>query len=96
MNDWVDVNCFFTMGKSLLAGKVPYVDLYEQKGPVLYFVYALIALFSPNSYFGVYLLEVLTYGLFLYFSGLIARLYLDDTLKVWFIVAIEGAIITVT
>ena len=33
MNDWVDVNCFFTMGKSLLAGKVPYVDLYEQKGP---------------------------------------------------------------
>lgn len=96
MNDWVDVNCFFTMGKSLLAGKVPYVDLYEQKGPVLYFVYALIALFSPNSYFGVYLLEVLTYGLFLYFSGLIAQLYLGDTLKVYFLVAIEGAIITVT
>lgn len=96
MNDWVDVNCFFTMGKSLLAGQVPYVDLYEQKGPVLYFIYAIIALFSPNSYFGVYLLEVITYGLFLYFSGLIARLYLGDSLKVWFIAAIEGAIITVT
>ena len=96
MNDWVDVNCFFTMGKSLLAGKVPYVDLYEQKGPVLYFVYALIALFSPNSYFGVYLMEVVTYGLFLYFSGLIAQLYLGNTLKVYFMVVIEGAIITVT
>ena len=29
MNDWVDVNCFYTMGKSLLAGLVPYRDLYE-------------------------------------------------------------------
>ena len=96
MNDWVDVNCFYTMGSSLLAGKVPYVDLYEQKGPVLYFIYALIALLSPNSFFGVYVMEVITYGLFLYFSGLIAALYLGRDWKMWFIVAIEGAIILVT
>jgi hypothetical protein len=96
MNDWVDVNCFFTMGKSLLHGKIPYVDLYEQKGPVLYFVYALIALVSPHSFFGVYLLEVLTYGLFLYFSGLIARLYLEDSLLVWIIVAVLGGLIPIT
>lgn len=96
MNDWVDVNCFFTMGKSLLEGLVPYRDLYEQKGPVLYFVYAIIALFSPGSYFGVYLLEVLTYGLFLYYSGKIAGLYLEESALVWILTAILGALIPVT
>ena len=29
MNDWVDVNCFFTVGRGILRGLVPYRDLYE-------------------------------------------------------------------
>lgn len=96
MNDWVDVNCFFTMGKSMLDGLVPYVDLYEQKGPVLYFIYAILALISRDSFFAVYLLEVITYGLFLYFSGKIARLYLGEGILSWFLVAIEGGLILIT
>ena len=96
MNDWVDVNCFYTMGKSLLAGKVPYLDLYEQKGPVLYFIYALIALVSPGSYFGVYLLEVVTYGLFLYYGGKILQLYMGETLLAWGLMIIAGGFICVT
>ena len=35
MNDWVDVHCFFTMGRGILDGQVPYMDQYEKKGPVL-------------------------------------------------------------
>ncbi len=96
MNDWVDVNCFYTMGKSLLAGKVPYVDLYEQKGPVLYFVYALIALVSPGSYFGVYVLEVVTFGLFFYYGGRILQLYLGQTLLAWGLTFVAGAFVCVT
>ena len=38
MNDWVDVNCFFTVGRGITHGLVPYRDLYDQKGPLLYFV----------------------------------------------------------
>ena len=30
-NDWGDINCFFTVGKSMMQGLVPYRDLYEQK-----------------------------------------------------------------
>lgn len=96
MNDWVDVNCFYTMGDSLLHGLVPYRDLYEQKGPVLYFVYAVIALLSPDSFLGVWLLEVLTYGLFLYFSGKILALYLGDGMLVWILTAVLGGLIPVT
>lgn len=93
LNDWVDVNCFFTMGRSLLDGMVPYRDLYEQKGPVLYFIFAMISLFSRESYLGVYLLEVVTYGLFLFFSGLIAQLYLGKTRIVYLLTAIIAALL---
>ena len=37
-NDWDDANTIFTVGKSILRGKVPYRDLYEQKGPLLLFL----------------------------------------------------------
>ena len=75
MNNWVDVNCFFTMGRGILGGKVPYRDLYEQKGPVLYFFYALAALVSETSYIGVFILEVISFALFLFFAGKLAELY---------------------
>ena len=32
LNDWVDVHCYFTVGRGILHGMVPYRDLYEQKG----------------------------------------------------------------
>ena len=83
MNDWVDVHCFLTMGKSLINGLVPYADLYEQKGPVLYFLYALVSLISDKSFWGVYLLEILSFGLFLLFSGKIVRLYTQSDLFAW-------------
>lgn len=91
LNDWVDVNCFFTVGRGILDGLVPYRDLYEQKGPVLYFVYAIISLFSKDSFVGVYLLEVVTFGLFLYYSGKLAQLYVGASKVVYFLVAVLAA-----
>ena len=96
MNDWVDVNCFFTMGKSILHGIVPYRDLYEQKGPVLYFLYALAALISQRSFFGVYLLEVVCFGFFLYYCEKIAGLYLKKSLSTYVAVAVLAAVIPVS
>ncbi len=75
LNDWVDVHCFFTIGRELLDGKVLYVDLYEQKGPVLYFLYALVSLISSDTFWGVFLLEISTVTLFLFYAGKIIGLY---------------------
>ncbi len=50
MNDWVDVNCFFTVGRGMRHGLTPYLDLYEQKGPLLYAVFALAAWISETSF----------------------------------------------
>lgn len=96
MNDWVDVHCFLTLGNGILHGKVPYVDLYEQKGPVLYFIYAIVALFNQKSFGGQYLLEVITFGLFLYYSAKIAQLYLGKSLYVYPIVAVLAGVIGTT
>ena len=95
MNDWVDVHCFLTMGDGLLHGQIPYVDLYEQKGPVLYFIYALASIFSQKSFFGVFLLEVVTFGLFLHYSGKIATLYLGES-RLVYLVQIALGVITCT
>lgn len=57
-NDWVDANCFFTVGKSMLSGLVPYRDLMEQKGPMVYFLHAFAALISYRTFFAIWLVEL--------------------------------------
>ena len=73
LNDWVDANCFFTVGKSMLFGKVPYRDLYEQKGPLLYALYALAYPISHRSFLGVWLFEIAAAWLFLLRSERLIR-----------------------
>lgn len=75
-NDWYDPNCFFTVGKGMLHGLVPYRDLFEQKGPLLYFIHALAYLISPSSFAGVYVLEILSFQIVLYYAWKTASLYL--------------------
>ncbi len=96
MNDWVDVNCFFTVGKSILHGMTPYLDIYEQKGPVLYLLYAVAAWISEDSFIGVFLLEMASFTLFLYFSGKLAQLYLGDTAAVYLVLPVLACVIALS
>lgn len=68
LNDWVDANIYFTIGKGMMRGHVPYLDLYDQKGPVAFLLFGLASLVSGTSFFGVYLLETLAFAGFLYAS----------------------------
>ena len=74
INDWVDVNCFFTVGRGIRHGLVPYLDLYDQKGPLLYFAFALASLISESSFAGVFIIEVVSFWLFLYLAGRTAQM----------------------
>ncbi len=69
VQDWVDSNCFFTVGKSILNNKVLYKDIIEQKGPILYFIYSAVCFVSHNSFVGAYILEFISFSLFLFFSA---------------------------
>jgi len=75
LNDWVDTNIYFTIGKGMMRGYVPYVDLYDQKGPVAFLLYGLASLVSDTSFFGVYLLEILAFSGFLFASYRTISLY---------------------
>lgn len=76
-NDWVDANAFFTMGKGMIHGLVPYRDLFEQKGPLLFLIYGLGSLISNTSFLGIFLLEVLFWTISLYYSYKIITLFLS-------------------
>ena len=77
-NDWVDANAFFTVGKGWANGLIPYKDLFEQKGPFLYFIYCLGYIISNDSFFGVYVLELISFSFFLYYCFNIVKLFSDN------------------
>lgn len=91
LNNWDDANCFFTVGKSILDGKVIYKDIFEQKGPLLYFIYSLACLISYNTFIGAYLIEILSCFLFMFFSAKTILLFCNR--KALFLMPAAGAVI---
>lgn len=77
LNDWVDVNAFFTVGKGMMNGIVPYKDIFEQKGLLLYFIYGIGYLISHKTLHGVFIVEVLFFTIFLYYIHKIISLFLN-------------------
>lgn len=78
MNDWVDVNAFFTVGKGMMRGFVPYKDLFEQKGPILYLIYGIGYLITNQSFLGVFIIECLFQSVCLYYAYKIIKLFIDE------------------
>lgn len=65
LNDWMDANIFFTVGKSMMNGLAPYRDVFDHKGPVLYLLYGLGWGLDHTGFFGVWLLEIAAVTVFL-------------------------------
>lgn len=56
-NFWTDTNVYFTIGRGMTQGLMPYRDLFDHKGPLLYLLYALGACLSGTDFAGVFMLE---------------------------------------
>ncbi|MBR5798907.1 MAG: glycosyltransferase family 39 protein [Lachnospiraceae bacterium] len=74
-NNWDDANSYFSMGKLMMNGGVIYRDLFDQKGPLLYFLYGIGYLLSNTTFHGVFLLEVLALSVVLTAAYRFGRLY---------------------
>ena len=74
-NFWTDTNIYFTIGRGMKQGLMPYSDLFDHKGPLLYMVYAIGAMISDSSFIGVFMLEVLSMAAFLFLAYETASLY---------------------
>ncbi len=76
-NNWPDENAFFTVGRAWLHGKIPYRDIFEQKGPLLYFIFLIAAFFDSKSFIVIFIFEVISFSICLYYVAKIIEQYLD-------------------
>lgn len=79
MNDWPDANAYFTMGKGLVNGAVPYKDLFDHKGPLLYFLYAIGYIIDNTGFFGIFIIQIISMSLVVIFSFKTAELYTKNS-----------------
>ena len=78
-NPWDDVNVFFTMGRGIKHGLVPYKDIFDHKGPLLYFIYAIATLVSEKTFVGVWIIECIAASVYAVFSWKIAKLFSEPS-----------------
>ncbi len=81
-----DAAVFMVIGKGVTQGLVPYVDLYDHKGPLLFFFNALGYLLFDGKV-GVLLVQILFFAVCLYFVYKMARLFVSSGYACWMIVA---------
>jgi hypothetical protein len=86
-NDWADANTYLTMGKGMMHGLVPYHDLFEQKGPLIFLLHGLAYLIDRTGFTGVFLFEILSLTATLYLAGRMVALFLARRWQ-WFILPV--------
>lgn len=72
-----DTNAYFTIGRGWLEGLIPYKDLFDQKGPIVYLIFMIAALISNTSYIGIYILEIISMTVFLFYAHKTITLFID-------------------
>ena len=58
-NVWVDTNAMLEIGRAWFHGNIPYLDTFEQRGPVFFFFYLIANIIHTQGYFGLFVIEVL-------------------------------------
>ena len=81
IQEWSDVNLYFNIGKAIMNGQVLYVDVFDHKGPLIFFIYGIGSLISRTSFLGVFFLQCLTWYLIALFCYRIALLQFKSLLS---------------
>lgn len=83
VNSWVDVNILTTVGRGMFDSRVPYRDLVDHKGPLIYFLFGLGTVMTPGSYHGLFVLETLAVAAAMFFGWKTICLYVPKVSPVW-------------
>ena len=75
IHEGMDSAVFKTMGLAILQGKIPYVDIFDHKGPILYFINALGQFLIPGR-LGIFCLQVIGLSIVLIFLFKTANLFI--------------------
>lgn len=83
INLWVDPNTYFTVGKSMFQGLIPYRDVFDHKGPYLYVLHGIAWLVDHDGFLFIWIVEIVCCYFFLKFSMRIVRLFTGKDI-IWF------------
>lgn len=75
LNPWDDANVYMTIGNAMSEGRELYVDIFDHKGPVLFFLHECAAMLSRGSFVGIWVVEVACCFVFLLYSLRTVRLF---------------------
>lgn len=78
-NEWADVNIYHNIGKAIFNGRTLYTEIFDHKGPFIFFIYGLGYLISGDSFFGMFLIEFIAWLIMTYVVYKTARLFLSAT-----------------
>ena len=81
VNEGYDSGVFKSMGLAITQGKIPYVDFFDHKGPVLYFINALGQWLIPGR-IGIFLLQIIATSISFIFLFRTARLFLNEVASI--------------
>lgn len=76
-NEWGDPNVYFSMGKGAVNGQTIYKDIFDHKGPFIFFIYAIGYLISDNTFTGIYILEIIALFINLLYAYKLSHLYIS-------------------
>lgn len=77
VNDWSDINVYFNTAKAMLHGRTLYSEVFDHKGPLLFFIYALGAVISSDSYLGMFIIQTICWLIFTFSIYFTARIFLS-------------------
>ncbi|MDR1464498.1 MAG: glycosyltransferase family 39 protein [Oscillospiraceae bacterium] len=90
----LDAEYFLIAGRQILQGGVPYLDFFDIKGPVIYFLYAL-GMLIQNGRTGVFVLECAALAASVWLLDATARLWVPPRKANWMLLGC-ALILTVT
>ena len=73
-----DLNIYYLIGQGWMQGRIPYVELTDLKGPLVFLLHGAGSLLTPGSFLGACLLEAPLVGLGLLFAYRTARLFVSQ------------------
>jgi len=97
-NEWSDVNVYFNIAKAMLNGRALYTEVFDHKGPFIFFIYGLGYLISDNSFLGMFIIQIVCWLLGMYAVYFTARLFLSKPISffvtvftAWFLIKLMKA-----
>lgn len=75
INPWDDANIYYAIGRGVSQGLIPYRDMFDHKGPTVFFLYTIGYLLSPNKFYGIYILECISFSWVLFFAYKIYNMF---------------------